>query len=258
MLRAGRGRVGRKQRAWRDDRRRRRRHRRRPCGAGAWRACRIERCFTRWAAVDADGRDTAAAAPKAERARWLRGRRFLEAMYEPAPHYRVPRGDTIVCRCEEVTAQQIADCVKLGCPGPNQMKSYLRCGMGLCQGRLCGLTVTELIARERGVQPGRGRLLPAALPDQADHARRAGVAAAKRRFTAGRCALGEITRLDGRARAEPWAAPSALSDRSTASHQLAHEGMAWQHDPVEDCYAGVPMEPDAQEASRSGKGPLAP
>ena len=34
------------------------------------------------------------------------------------------------------------------------MKSLLRCGMGPCQGRLCGLTVTELIATARGVPPG--------------------------------------------------------------------------------------------------------
>jgi len=34
------------------------------------------------------------------------------------------------------------------------MKSFLRCGMGPCQGRLCGLTVTELIAAARGVPPG--------------------------------------------------------------------------------------------------------
>ena len=33
------------------------------------------------------------------------------------------------------------------------MKSFLRCGMGPCQGRMCGLTVTELIAKERGVSP---------------------------------------------------------------------------------------------------------
>ncbi|MFJ0745549.1 hypothetical protein WLU67_24330, partial [Bordetella bronchiseptica] len=39
----------------------------------------------------------------------------------------------------------------LGCSGPNQMKAFLRCGMGPCQGRLCGLTVSELIADERGV-----------------------------------------------------------------------------------------------------------
>ena len=42
----------------------------------------------------------------------------------------------------------------MGCEGPNQMKSFLRCGMGPCQGRLCGLTVTELIAATRGVTPG--------------------------------------------------------------------------------------------------------
>ena len=28
-----------------------------------------------------------------------------------------------------------------------------RCGMGPCQGRFCALTITELIARERGVHP---------------------------------------------------------------------------------------------------------
>ena len=34
---------------------------------------------------------------------------------------------------------------------PRQLKSFLRCGMGPCQGRFCGLTVAELIAEERGV-----------------------------------------------------------------------------------------------------------
>ena len=33
------------------------------------------------------------------------------------------------------------------------MKSFLRCGMGPCQGRMCGLTVTEMIAAARGVAP---------------------------------------------------------------------------------------------------------
>jgi len=40
-----------------------------------------------------------------------------------------------------------------GCAGPNQMKAYTRCGMGPCQGRYCGLTVTELIARATGRSP---------------------------------------------------------------------------------------------------------
>ena len=33
------------------------------------------------------------------------------------------------------------------------MKAFTRCGMGPCQGRYCGLTVTELIAREQSRAP---------------------------------------------------------------------------------------------------------
>jgi thioredoxin reductase/bacterioferritin-associated ferredoxin len=97
----------------------------------------------------------------------MRGRAFIDALYAPAKPFRVPTGDTIVCRCEEVTARQITDTVALGCPGPNQMKSFLRCGMGPCQGRLCGLTVTELIAEARGLPPrdiGYYRLRPPVKP----------------------------------------------------------------------------------------------
>ena len=96
-----------------------------------------------------------------------RGRAFIDALYRPAPGFRIPEGDTIVCRCEEVTARQVVETVALGCPGPNQLKSFLRCGMGPCQGRLCGLTVTELIARERGVSPqeaGYYRIRPPVKP----------------------------------------------------------------------------------------------
>ncbi len=108
------------------------------------------------AASRALGRPVSAAAERAARgelARSLRGRGFLDALFRPGKAFRQPAGDTIVCRCEEVTARQITDTVALGCPGPNQMKAFLRCGMGPCQGRLCGLTVTELIAEHRGVTP---------------------------------------------------------------------------------------------------------
>ncbi|HEV2956227.1 MAG TPA: FAD-dependent oxidoreductase [Xanthobacteraceae bacterium] len=112
-----------------------------------------------------------AAAPEAKvrarLARFMRGRAFLDAYYRPATQFRRPARDTLVCRCEEVTAGQIADTVALGCTGPNQMKAFLRCGMGPCQGRLCGLTVTELIAQARGVSPqevGYYRLRPPIKP----------------------------------------------------------------------------------------------
>jgi NADPH-dependent 2,4-dienoyl-CoA reductase/sulfur reductase-like enzyme len=117
--------------------------------------------------IDEVRRDREAERHRSALRRAERGRAFLDLLYRPAPGFRIPRGDTIVCRCEEVTARQIVDAVALGCSGPNQMKSFLRCGMGPCQGRLCGLTVTELIAASRGVAPeavGYYRLRPPVKP----------------------------------------------------------------------------------------------
>jgi NAD(P)H-nitrite reductase large subunit len=111
-----------------------------------------------------------AAEEKAARARlrrFERGRAFLDHLFRPAAAFRHPHGETLVCRCEEVTASAIADTVALDCPGPNQMKAFLRAGMGPCQGRLCGLTVTELMAQARGATPdeiGYYRLRPPVKP----------------------------------------------------------------------------------------------
>jgi hypothetical protein len=47
------------------------------------------------------------------------------------------------------------------------MKAFLRSGMGPCQGRMCGLTVAELIADVRGVsmqEVGYYRLRPPVKP----------------------------------------------------------------------------------------------
>ena len=77
----------------------------------------------------------------------MRVRPFLDALFKPADNFRIPQQeDTVVCRCEEITLGQIQNVVKTGCAGPNQLKSFSRCGMGPCQGRFCGLTVSEIIA----------------------------------------------------------------------------------------------------------------
>jgi NADPH-dependent 2,4-dienoyl-CoA reductase/sulfur reductase-like enzyme len=81
-------------------------------------------------------------------------RAFLDAAYAPSREILSPGDDVIVCRCEEVTAGQIRAAAALGVPGPNQMKSYLRCGMGLCQGRVCGPAVSAIIASARNESPG--------------------------------------------------------------------------------------------------------
>jgi NADPH-dependent 2,4-dienoyl-CoA reductase/sulfur reductase-like enzyme len=82
---------------------------------------------------------------------WNRGRAFLDMLHRPRISHRIPNDDTIICRCEEITAGALRDVVRLGCPGPNQAKAFLRCGMGPCQGRLCGLTVTEVMAAASGL-----------------------------------------------------------------------------------------------------------
>ncbi|OHV78013.1 NAD(P)/FAD-dependent oxidoreductase [Ensifer sp. LCM 4579] len=88
-------------------------------------------------------------------ARALRGRTFIEHRFRPGKTFRVPEDDgTIICRCEEITAGKLREVAALGVPGPNQMKAFTRCGMGPCQGRLCGLTAVELLAQFRGVPPG--------------------------------------------------------------------------------------------------------
>jgi thioredoxin reductase len=104
-------------------------------------------------AIDAATRDSEAASHRAALARVMRIRPFLDSLYRPRDENRIPADETIVCRCEEVTAGQLRGFVALGCVGPNQVKSFGRCGMGPCQGRMCGLTVTEVIADARGVAP---------------------------------------------------------------------------------------------------------
>jgi NADPH-dependent 2,4-dienoyl-CoA reductase/sulfur reductase-like enzyme len=92
---------------------------------------------------------------QAELKRYTHIRPFLNALYRPTDENRIPQdASVVVCRCEEVTAGQIRRYVELGCLGPNQTKAFGRCGMGPCQGRFCGLTVTEIIAAARGTAPG--------------------------------------------------------------------------------------------------------
>ena len=81
-------------------------------------------------------------------------RPFLDALYRPPEWIVSPPDEAIVCRCEEVSAGRLREMVTLGCQGPNQTKFFSRCGMGPCQGRVCGGVVTQLLAAELGRAPG--------------------------------------------------------------------------------------------------------
>lgn len=89
-------------------------------------------------------------AARRELARDLAIRPFLETLYAPARDILAPADGTIVCRCEEVTAGDIRSRVAIGAQGANQVKSLIRTGMGPCQGRVCGVAVSSIIAAARG------------------------------------------------------------------------------------------------------------
>ncbi|MEQ8652258.1 MAG: NAD(P)/FAD-dependent oxidoreductase [Kiloniellales bacterium] len=90
---------------------------------------------------------------KSARKQALAARALLDTAYPPYAESLRPSDETLVCRCEEVTAGQIRGYAKRGCQGPNQTKAFGRPGMGPCQGRYCGLTVTEILAEANGTTP---------------------------------------------------------------------------------------------------------
>jgi NAD(P)H-nitrite reductase large subunit len=55
-----------------------------------------------------------------------------------------------ICRCENVSAGEIREAVREGLvPGEvNRVKAITRCGMGRCQGRVCGSALQEIVAAE--------------------------------------------------------------------------------------------------------------
>ncbi len=109
-------------------------------------ACSLDR-------IDGRERDRRAVPLKAARKRDLAARAFLDTAYPPYAGALQPADETLVCRCEEVTAGQIRGYAALGCKGPNQTKAFGRPGMGPCQGRYCGLGVTEILAAANGTTP---------------------------------------------------------------------------------------------------------
>ena len=81
----------------------------------------------------------------------------------PWPHAQAAAlpDDTVVCRCEAVTAGELRRCVnELDSREVNRAKAFSRVGMGRCQGRFCGHASAEIVAQACGVpvqQVGRLR-----------------------------------------------------------------------------------------------------
>ena len=77
---------------------------------------------------------------QAARDRWRRFAIALQAAFAPRPELRsLVHADTIVCRCEDVTWGRIQ-----AHRSWRSAKLHARCGMGPCQGRVCGPAVEFL------------------------------------------------------------------------------------------------------------------
>jgi NAD(P)H-nitrite reductase large subunit len=64
-----------------------------------------------------------------------------------------PSDDKYICRCEEVTEQEIRNAIRAGARSVTEVKRWTRSGMGICQGRSCRRLVERIIAEELGIKP---------------------------------------------------------------------------------------------------------
>ena len=55
--------------------------------------------------------------------------------------------DIIICRCEDVTLEDLHNCLKDGYTTFEEVKRILRVGMGPCQGQTCSILVQREIAK---------------------------------------------------------------------------------------------------------------
>jgi thioredoxin reductase len=87
---------------------------------------------------------------------------LLEAVADPRPYWPALNHDTLVCRCEDVTALEIETALDTPSRSANAIKLLTRCGMGLCQGRSCEPTLVRLLeARGETSDPGFTARFPA-------------------------------------------------------------------------------------------------
>lgn len=107
--------------------------------------------------MDAATHASARAAPAADFTRAARTGAAMARMMALRPALvRAITPETIVCRCEGVTRAEIETALDDGAGDMNQLKQFTRCGMGPCQGRVCGEAAAELVAQRAGSREAAG------------------------------------------------------------------------------------------------------
>jgi NAD(P)H-nitrite reductase large subunit len=57
---------------------------------------------------------------------------------------------SIICRCEDITKEDVIDAIKQGYTDLEELRKKLRIGMGPCQGRVCINLLKKILEKETG------------------------------------------------------------------------------------------------------------
>jgi hypothetical protein len=107
-------------------------------GIGGLELSLVEGEIAGYAAAGAFDRAQALTASRASHARFADALEQAFALRDELK--QLPRPDTMLCRCEDVTLERVR-----ACTGWREAKLHTRCGMGPCQGRICGGAVEFLL-----------------------------------------------------------------------------------------------------------------
>ncbi|SAL26356.1 FAD-dependent oxidoreductase [Caballeronia telluris] len=113
-------------------------------GVGGMERAWVEGALAAYAALGID--DARVATERRARERWRRfGARVAAAFELGDEARRLPSPDTLICRCEDVSVGALA-------PHANwrDAKLHTRCGMGPCQGRVCGAAASAYFGWDVG------------------------------------------------------------------------------------------------------------
>jgi NADPH-dependent 2,4-dienoyl-CoA reductase/sulfur reductase-like enzyme len=89
-----------------------------------------------------------------------RFRRAMDRIYQVYPDlYANITDDTVVCRCEGITAGEIRKAARAGTMNLNDIKKRTRSGMGYCQGTNCQPSIAAMLTREFGADPAEIKMV---------------------------------------------------------------------------------------------------
>lgn len=73
---------------------------------------------------------------------------YMDRTINLGEYEAAPDDDVIICRCEEITKGDIRQAIHDGMYTMTELRRFLRTGMGLCQGQICGRLVKNILQAE--------------------------------------------------------------------------------------------------------------